>query len=91
MSYHQSDEHAVCRNCGLILIGKPSWQGGSAFHPVTQKRCPTNHYGGFVCSERCDYNAALTLEQSMPGHGITQTRLGHELAEKIRRRWADER
>lgn len=42
--------------------------------------------GGFVCSQRCDYKAALDLEQSMPGH-MGQTRLTGDLARKISDRW----
>jgi hypothetical protein len=67
-----SDTQAVCRGCGLVLRGKPYFMGGDAYHPRTKRRCPSNHFGGFVCSPQCDWRASLEQEQSMPGHGVTQ-------------------
>lgn len=64
-----SEETAVCRGCGMALNGKPYHMGGSAYHPQTGARCPSNHYGGFVCSEGCDYKASVELLSSMPGCG----------------------
>jgi hypothetical protein len=52
----------------MILIGEPYYTGKSAYHPRTQERCKSNFYGGFVCSERCDYNSSWELETTMPGH-----------------------
>lgn len=62
-------EPAVCRGCGMILRGKAYYLGGSAYHPRTNERCKVNHYGGFVCSPGCDYQASLRQHQDMPGCG----------------------
>ncbi len=83
-----SDANAVCRWCGLVLQGKPYHMGGSAYHPRTGERCPSNHYGGFVCSEQCDRNASLELEQSMPGHGYGQTTLGSSAQRSLINNWS---
>lgn len=85
---YSSDEHAVCRGCGRVLRGKPYWAGGSAYDPRTGERCPVNHFGGFVCSEQCDYRACLEQEQSMPGHGISQKSVGSHCRESIQRNWS---
>jgi tRNA(Ile2) C34 agmatinyltransferase TiaS len=47
----------------------------------------TNYYGGFVCSRSCDYNAALELERSMPGHGYAQKEVGTDAYRKIKLNW----
>lgn len=83
----KSDTHAVCRNCGLVLRGKPYHLGGSAYHPDTGERCPINHYGGYVCSEECDRRASLELERSMPGHGRGQESLSCFAAAALRKNW----
>lgn len=82
-------EGAECRHCGVKLIGKPYSMGGNAYLPPERGswQARVNHYGGFVCSERCDYEAALSLEQSMPGHGMRQKTLNPRLAAKIRANW----
>ena len=85
---HHSDEHAVCRGCGLVLIGKPYHMGGSAFHATTRERAKANHFGGFVCSETCDRRAHLEQEASMPGHA-GQSRLSYQDSEKISRKWKE--
>jgi hypothetical protein len=74
-----------------MLRGKPYYMGGSAYLPLEEGggRALVNHYGGFVCSEGCDYRAALQLEQDMPGHG-GQTRLTPPLSTRIAERWAEE-
>lgn len=82
-----SNEHAVCRWCGLILKGKPYHMGGAAYHPRTDERCPINHYGGFVCSESCDFRASLELEQTMPGHAYNKTTIGQSASESLRNNW----
>lgn len=64
-----SEETATCRGCGIVLDGKPYYMGGSAYHPRTRERVLTNFYGGYVCSQSCDRNAAMDLEASMPGSG----------------------
>lgn len=63
-------ETAVCRGCGRALNGKPFYQGGQAYHPETNDRCPSNYYGGFVCSQSCDRHVSLDMESSMPGVGL---------------------
>lgn len=64
---HYSSSVAVCRHCGKVLDGKPFHMGGDAYHPETKKRCPKNHYGGFVCSHHCDVMACIEQLSSMPG------------------------
>ncbi len=84
----QAVERATCRGCGRILSGKPYYMGGRAYHPETGERCPSNHYGGFVCSRSCDFRASLELERSMPGHGDGQQRLGSFARESLERNWS---
>ncbi len=62
-----SEAKATCRHCGMVLDGKPYHLGGLAYHPRTGEQVPSNHYGGWVCSQRCDWNAAMALEGTMPG------------------------
>jgi len=69
----ENEETAVCRGCGRKLNGKPYHMGGHAYDPETKKRCPSNFYGGYVCSHNCDVRAAREHENSMPGHGYDQT------------------
>ena len=57
----------------MVLKGIDYCYGGSAYHPHTGKRVPINHFGGFVCSERCDRSACLRMLSSMPGAGSVQT------------------
>lgn len=85
-----SDEtdHAVCRGCGKELIGRAYQFGGSAYDPVTKKRCQINHYGGFVCSRRCDENVSLRVLRSMPGCGDAKTP-DVFAAQRIRDNWDD--
>jgi len=80
---------AVCRGCGKALRGHPYHMGKPAYLPLNEGggQAKVNHYGGFVCSEGCDYNSALRLEQSMPGH-MGQTRLTPPLSTQIAERWA---
>ncbi len=81
------DEQATCRGCGMVLRGKAYYLGGPAFHPRSGEECPVNHYGGFVCSEQCDYRASVRQLASMPGcAGATQP--GPDVAESIRRKWS---
>lgn len=85
------NEKATCRHCRCDLIGKAYCYGGAAYIPDAQgrpgKRAPVNYYGGYVCSESCDYKAALTLEQSMPGHGYGQKTISGEPLERVRSNW----
>lgn len=84
---HDSDTTAICRGCGLPLIGQPYHMGGSAYHPRTRARCPSNFYGGYVCSRECDHRASLELERSMPGHGDSQMSIGSLARESLNRNW----
>lgn len=61
-------EKAECRGCKRELIGKPFYMGGCAYLPGTMRRCPANHFGGYVCSPDCDRRVSLSVEGSMPGH-----------------------
>jgi len=63
------DETAVCRWCRRELIGEPYRFGLPAYDPTTMEPVPVNFYGGFVCSERCDYNVCIEMNSSMPGAG----------------------
>lgn len=86
---HYSDTNAVCRGCGKVLRGKPYGFGGSAFDPETGKEAKRNHYGGYVCSRQCDFNASLELERSMPGHGASQKTLGCYAQRKLELNWPE--
>lgn len=81
------EEQAKCRHCRKPLLGKPYYMGGPAFIPETNEQAKVNYYGGFVCSQRCDYNASLSLEQSMPGHGSEQKTLGTFAATHHKNNW----
>ena len=83
-----SEEHAVCRGCGMVLKGKPYFMGGQAYHPLTNQQCPANYYGGFICSQECDYRASLEQERSMPGHGCTQQSIGQLARIAYHRNWS---
>lgn len=84
--YHDSDDKAVCRGCGIELRGKPYWAGGSAYRLDNGKRALINHFGGYVCSETCDRRAYLDLESSMPGHG-GQQKLDYQTSKRITEKW----
>lgn len=79
---------AECRGCGRALRGYPYYMSKPAYLPLSEGggQAKVNHYGGFVCSYSCDYNAALRLEQGMPGHG-GQSRLSPPLSTRIFERW----
>jgi len=82
-----SRQQEKCRGCGKLL----RCDGRNiAFDPETNEECKKNHYGGFVCSRRCDYNSSLELEQSMPGHSCSDTRLGCSSQQSFdNNRWED--
>lgn len=85
------DEVATCRGCRRILNGKPYYMGGAAYHPETKERCPSNWYGGFVCSRQCDVRASEELEFSMPGcRWYPGAQLSSCAAESIRRNWDEQ-
>lgn len=85
-----SEDTAVCRGCGRKLDGKPYYMGGDARIPETGRRAGVCHYGGFVCSYGCDWRACLRLEQTMPGHGLNQTKLDGNLDRELRQKWGIE-
>lgn len=87
ISADASEGTAICRHCGRALDGRPYRFGGSARIPETGERAKKNYYGGYVCSQRCDFNASLELEQSMPGHGIRQRRLGCYAQKAYEQNW----
>lgn len=82
------EKTASCRGCGMKLDGKPYYMGGEAYHPITKKKAKVNHYGGFVCSERCDFDSSLSLERSMPGHDSSQVSLGMFSEKHHKSNWA---
>lgn len=83
----QTKEKAKCRGCGIILDGNASFYGERAYLPSTFIRALVCHYGGFVCSLKCDLRATLELEQSMPGHGYQQKSLNTIMYKKIHDKW----
>lgn len=81
-------ETAVCRGCGCKLTGKPYYTGNIyAFDPVTKREAKINFYGGFVCSQECDFRSSLELEKSMPGHGGSQRTISDMASAKMARNW----
>lgn len=86
-----TETQAVCRGCGLKLRGSPSWKGGLAHHPDPGGTVRTCHYGGWVCSRRCDINACVELEGTMPGCGSTTSyqRLSTYAKESIQCHWPE--
>lgn len=82
---------AVCRGCGRELRGKPYHLGGLAYLPLEMGggQAKRNFYGGWVCSRQCDFNSSLRLEQTMPGHGYDQTRLGSFAQQHFDSNWSN--
>lgn len=78
---------ATCRGCGRELDGAPYYLGGPAYDPITKERCKVNFYGGYVCSERCDYRASIELENSMPGSGPNSAALSCYARDSLNRNW----
>jgi hypothetical protein len=87
-----TEETAVCRGCGKQLVGPPYYMGKragqSVYDPVTKEDAKVNFYGGYVCSEACDYRASLELEQSMPGHGYSQKSISGTTLAHHKQNWA---
>lgn len=79
-------ETAECRGCRIKLNGKPYYMGGRAYHPKTKEQARVNYYGGFVCSERCDFKVCIDMESSMPGAGLA-TILSSGAKNKIKSNW----
>lgn len=85
-------EGAACRHCRRPLFGKDYCYGGRAWVPdtnsnFTYNEAKKNYYGGFVCSRSCDFRASLALEQSMPGHGMSQKSLGQSAQRSLEANW----
>lgn len=84
---------ADCRHCGRTIPGKPYYMGGHApYEEVGRgkyRQWRSNHYGGWVCSRECDFRAALSLEQSMPGHGAEQRSPGCYDHGKLDQKWSE--
>jgi hypothetical protein len=89
---YESEDSACCRGCGKVLRGKPYYMGGIAYLPLEEGggQAKTCLYGGFVCSRSCDVKACLALEQSMPGHGISQKQVLPETKRNIDAKWGDQ-
>lgn len=79
---------ATCRGCHRVLNGAPYHTGKPAYIPETGEMARANHYGGWVCSRQCDFNSSLRLEQTMPGHGYGQTRLGCYAQQSLDANWS---
>ncbi|MCJ2375146.1 hypothetical protein [Pseudomonas sp. RGM 3321] len=62
-----------------------------AYHPDPGGIVHRCHYGGWVCSRRCDINACVELEGTMPGCGSTTShqRLSTYAKESIQRHWPE--
>lgn len=84
-----SDETAVCRGCGMELMGKPYYMGGLAYHPRTGEQCKINFYGGFVCSHWCDRRSSKELEDDMPGAG-NSSHLSCSAEQSLRNNWPED-
>lgn len=61
-------DKAECRGCGMELIGEPDYKGGEARHPVSNKLCDRSFWGGFVCSDICDYAVDERQNRSIDAH-----------------------
>lgn len=72
-----------CRSCRRELRGTIRT---GVTHPDTGETCKVNHYGGYVCSERCDREASIELERSMPG-GTPFKSLSCYAQESLKRNW----
>ena len=85
-------EKAECRGCGRHMDGEPFHTGKPAWIMNHKRdgliRAPSCHYGGHVCSERCDRRACAELEGSMPGCGNAGGLMGN-LSAEISRKWDD--
>ena len=86
-----TDTQAVCRGCGLKLRGSPSWKAGLAYHPEPKGEVHRCHYGGWVCSRRCDIRACVELEGTMPGCGSIRSyeQLSPYAKESISNHWPE--
>lgn len=89
-----TEDRATCRHCSRVLIGRNYCYGGAAYIPDANgrpgRRAPANYYGGYVCSRDCDYRAALTLEQSMPGHGHGQKSISGDPLRRVNSNWPEQ-
>ena len=65
---NETKQTAVCRGCGLRLLGKPYRFGGAAYHPQTNEQCVVSYWGGFVCSDACERGPNATGMREMELH-----------------------
>lgn len=79
----KDNEVAECRNCGKKLIGKPYYMGGKAIIPESGEFAKSNHYGGFVCSKKCDEETCFKVE-SYPDKCF---RLSPYAIESLKKNW----
>ena len=82
---HESNEYAVCRNCGTRLDGQPYHLGGEAYLS-DGKLARKNWYGGYVCSKTCDIAATLEMKSSFPGAGQAR-KLDSQEYHRIEKAW----
>lgn len=84
------EKNAECRGCGRKMLGEPYYTGKGAWITQSKRygliRAPSCHYGGYVCSERCDRRACGDLEGSMPGCSLNRPLMGN-LSAEISRKW----
>lgn len=76
-----------CRSCGLLLKENHRKEG---VHPATNEVLKCNYYGGYICSKKCDFEASLDIEQSMPGHNSAQYNLGCYSNSHFERNWRED-
>jgi len=67
-----SEKTAVCRGCGMKLIGQPYLVGGGARHPKTNELCRAAFWGGYVCSPICYIATDSRQKQSIDDHATRQ-------------------
>jgi hypothetical protein len=83
------ERNSTCRGCGKLLKGDGS-QGNAVYDPETKIFAKWNYFGGWVCSELCDYNSCLNLEKSMPGHmGQHSLGIGSSSYNAVKNNWKE--
>jgi hypothetical protein len=83
------EKNTTCRGCGKLLEGDGS-QFNAVYDPETKILAKWNYFGGWVCSERCDYDSCLELERSMPGHmGQRSLSIGSASYRQVKTNWKE--
>ncbi len=77
-------DRASCRGC------RKEMQGEAYMYGNNRNGHKVNHYGGYVCSSKCDFNSSLDLERSMPGHSDRDRRLSCFSQESFERNWIND-